>query len=208
MWIKKNVCAAALGSWGTFAKCLEMVRILGWLTWWQLKSECFSRVTTGGSSLPTNDPPCPPCDTQTVHESECLGTCLLPVSKGWWTWLLVCVMLMMMLLTTSWFIKQKRTDLFDNWVVVEWPEQEEPLLITWILGLLLFFQWLQTNARTAVWSNMLVWLELQWKVTRAIEYRLRTSPCSVNNKAGQWGNRRLQLSGELKDTGYGQLAST
>lgn len=76
--------------------------------------------------------------------------------------------------------------------------------LSWILAVV--SQWLRTNARTAVWSNMLVWLEKQWKVIRAIESRLETPPCAVNNKARQWGNRRLQLSGELEDTGYGRLA--
>lgn len=96
----------------------------------------------------------------------------------------------------------KIKNLSHNWVVVEWPEQEEPLLDTWFEA-----TGKQSNARTAVWSNMLVWLEKQWKVIRAIESRLKTSPCAVNNKARQWGNRRLQLSGELEDTGYGRLAS-
>lgn len=76
--------------------------------------------------------------------------------------------------------------------------------LSWILAVV--SQWLRTNARTAVWSNTLVWLEKQWKVIRAIESRLETPPCAVNNKARQWGNRRLQLSGELEDTGYGRLA--
>lgn len=54
---------------------------------------------------------------------------------------------------------------------------------------------------------MLVRLQKQWKVIRAIDSRLKISPCAVNNKARQWGNRRIRLSGELKDTGYGPLAS-
>lgn len=59
--------------------------------------------------------------------------------------------------------------------------------LSWILAVV--SQWLRTNARTAVWSNMLVWLEKQWKVIRAIESRLETPPCAVNNKARQWGNK-------------------
>lgn len=43
---------------------------------------------------------------------------------------------------TYWFIKSKKPDLSDNWEVVKWPEQEEPLGITWIAFVL---QQLQTK---------------------------------------------------------------
>lgn len=109
--------------------------------------------------------------------------------------------------TAFWFINLKETDMSDNWEVVEWSEWEEPLLNNLDLKIAVVSQWLRTNARTAVWSNMLLWLKKQWKAIRAIESRLKTSPRAVNNKARQWGNRRLRLSGELEDTGYEWLAS-
>ncbi len=51
------------------------------------------------------------------------------------------------------YLIEKKQNLFHVCVAVELPEQNGPLLDTWIA---VVFQWLQSNARTAVWSNMLL----------------------------------------------------
>lgn len=76
-------------------------------------------------------------------------------------------------------------------LTAEWLS-EEPTLGAWIA---VVFQWLQPSTRTAVWSNILVSLQKQWKVFRVIKSRLKTSHCAVNDMQQQ-GNRTPQLSGE------------
>ena len=113
----------------------------------------------------------------------------------------------------------KEADGIDSWVWDDdhtlihqaclsacWVSNRNHSPITWRLAVVL--QWLRTNAGTAVWSHMLLWLEEPWKVIGAIESRLRTSPTRRQQQSTAvrkqkapvvWGTRRCR--------GYGRLAS-
>lgn len=98
-------------------------------------------------------------------------------------------------------------------MIVKWLEQEELLLDIWIA---VVFLWLQPNAKTAVWSNILVWLEKQRKVLRVIKSRLRllntvsaTYSSEETESSSCLGNKKIQGTADwLQQTGLGVMLNS